>query len=125
MFVGPGFLLTVAGLLMVRSSSHARQPPIYTEQLAEITTCSAVFEVTDCDGRQVISPRKLASIKQVSRLGAGCIMKQAILIMQLLTDCIFSLQMLNIHLRGQEVPACNAGKLMHGLLACSCVCKLY
>lgn len=39
-----------------------------------------VFEVTDTDGSQVTSHRKLASIKQ----------------------------MLNIHLRGQEVPACNA-----------------
>ncbi|KAL3142750.1 hypothetical protein ABBQ38_003051 [Trebouxia sp. C0009 RCD-2024] len=39
-----------------------------------------VFEVTDSDGSQVTSARKLASIKQ----------------------------MLNIHLRGQEVPACNA-----------------
>lgn len=45
--------------------------------------------------------------------------------MQLMTDCTFSLQMLNIHLRGQEVPACNAGKLRHVLLVCSCVRRLY
>lgn len=48
----------------------------YGEQVAELTTCSAVFEVTDCDGRQVTSPRKLASIKQVRRLEPGCIMRQ-------------------------------------------------
>lgn len=48
-----------------------------TEEVAELTTCSAVFEVTDCDGRQVTSPRKLASIKQVSSLETGCVMKPA------------------------------------------------
>ena len=69
--------------------------------------------MTDCDGRQVTSPRKLASIKQVSTPEDR--MDLASTRQALEADYVVHLQMLNIHLRGQEVPACNAGKAMHSV----------
>ena len=67
-----------------------------------------MFEVTDSDGSQVTHPRKLASIKQVSA-SAGLRCTEALAYQTLSgSKLVLLLQMLNIHLRGQEVPACNA-----------------
>ncbi len=82
--------------------------------------CCAVFEVTDFDGSQVTSNRKLASIKQVS-----ITMEWLALCAAEIISCVFIksclLQMLNIHLRGQEVPACNAGICMCLVLLALCL----
>lgn len=85
----------------------------------QIRMC-AVFEVTDSDGSQVTSHRKLASIRQVSSNISSLITPLTQQLCSDLADSHWFLQMLNIHLRGQEVPACNAGISQATLLSWFC-----
>ena len=86
---------------------------LYWHQAAIFCMC-AVFEVTDSDGSQVTSHRKLASIRQVSSNTGSFVVPPSWQYCSASAHSHRFLQMLNIHLRGQEVAACNAGK--------SCTC---
>ena len=49
-----------------RSTLHVATVGFRFKLSIQTENCCAVFEVTDSDGSQVTSPRKLSSIKQVS-----------------------------------------------------------